>query len=560
MTTITAPMYAARIVDAGGDIPLSWDEEPAGEVLLDSSAFPYVQGAITVAVENPTLLEDLDPRDSRRIIIDAYADSHLAGSEQIPDGTPRTFNLGIREATPDRGAGTVTIRLASDESILMDYAQLVDGVGAWDVQNSLRAVCNYVLGKIGATLQAGTVDADATAYWAVTNLHPNPLPASALGYGAGAGATGVTYNATEGRVQWTTTAANSNLICASSLTSYRVTPGKTYTFVIEWATGTTGRTARPAIQWRNNGSASTLDTIVGATFSYSANYQRMYVTATAPAGAEFAYPLVLTSGNATTTLHIVRRSMFYEGDRVVPFFTGATAADPHYTYKWDDPLAPNAASSTRTPLVESRPESLLWKAGDSGMTFLEPLLKAAGLRLVCDEQRRWWLRTAEYRAADSQAYRYGVNIKSADETLSREDDAWYDAAVYVYVWTDADGIEQRRTDSFSLAPIPTKVLRVELSDTPYPGPGRAEHIVRRAQGRGRTVTISAIPTWDEHPDQGLSIILEGTPIQTGIASAVRYDFGSNTVSVTSRTTDTPAGAIDLLSGTINALTGTINNL
>lgn len=533
MTTISEHVYTARVLDPDGDIVLSLDKSAPGEISLDSGRIPHVEARLQIAVENAALLDELDPRPSRRIEISASRGGEL----------PRLFNLGIREAQPDRAGGTVTLTLASDEKILMDYAQLVDGVGAWDVQNSLRAVCNYVLAKIGATLQAGALDADVTAYWAVTNLHPNPLPTSALGYGAGAGASAPTYNATEGRVQWTSSAANSNLICATSLTSYRVTPGRTYTFVVEWATGTAGRTARPAIQWRNNGSASTLDTIQGPMFSYSANYQRMHITATAPAGAEFAYPLVLTSGNVAATLHIVRRTQFYEGDRVIPFFTGATAADANYTYKWADPAAPHASSSVRTPiLVERRPESLLWRAGDSGMAFLEPLLKTAGLRLVCDERQRWWLRAADYRAPGVQNYRHAVNIEEATERLSREDDAWFDAAVYLYIWTDAEGIEQRRTDSFSLVELPTKVLRVELRDTPYPGPGRAEAIVRRAQGRGRTLTVSAIPTWTEATDQPLAILLEGTPIQTGISASVTFDLGTDTVSVSSRTVDTPAGA------------------
>lgn len=194
------------------------------------------------------------------------------------------------------------------------------------------------------------------------------------------------------------------------------------------------------------------------------------------------------------------------------------------------------------------------------MDFLHPLLQAVGLRLVCDEQRRWTLRNDEYRAAGAQAWRYGVNITAADEQLSRDDDSWFDAAVYSYEWTDDAGVPQSRTDAYSLIPSPSKVLRVELRDIPYPGPGRAEHMVQRAQGKGRSVTVSGIPTWTEETDQPLSILLDGTPIQTGISASVQFNFDDDTVTVSSRTTDTPAGAIDLLPGTINALTGTINSL
>lgn len=465
----------------------------------------------------------------------------VTGEEWMPEGF-RYFDLGIRDADPDRGAGTVTLRLASDEAILMDYAQLVDGVGAWDVQGSLRAVCNYVLAKIGAALEPGTLDADVTAYWSVTNLHPNPVPTSAANYGGGAGAGVPFYDGGLGAVRWTSSAATSILICAGSLTAYRVTPGKSYVFTFEHSSAA-GRIVTPAIQWRNNGSASTLQTIRGASApSNPSVFQRHTVIATAPAGAEFAYPLVITDGNTSATTHAVRRVMVYEGDKLIAYYTGSTAADAHYTYKWADPDAPNASSSIRTPLVERRPESLYWPAGVSGMAFLEPLLKASGLRLVCDEQRRWWLRDAEYRADGTQNYRHAVNIEQATERLSRDDDSWFDAAVYTYVWQDEAGIEYRRVDSFALVEPSTKVLRVELRDTPYPGPGRAEAIVRRAQGRGRTVSVTAIPTWTEHTDQPLAILLEGTPIQTGIAGTVAYDFGADTVTVTSRTTDTPAAA------------------
>lgn len=535
MTTVSRHTYTAQ-TDHG--IPLSIT---AGDIALDSDAIPHVEAGLTLAVEDAALLDELDPRESRRVRIGATRGGAVVAGVWVPSGF-RYFDLGVREASPDRAAGTVTLRLASDEAILMDYAQLVDGVGAWDVQSSLRAVCNYVLDKIGASLQPGTVDADVTAFWEVTNLHPNPLPASALGYAGGAGAGVPSYNAGQQRIDWTSTASDSNLIAASSLTSYRVTPGKSYVFAIEWATGSSGRTARPAIQWRNNGSASTLETIRGPVFSYSTLFQRMHVIATAPEGAEFAYPLVLTSGNTAATLHVVKRALFYEGDKLIPFFTGASVADANYTYKWADTTTPHATSSIRTPLVERRPESLFWPAGVSGMSFLEPLLKVTGKRLVCDEQRRWWLRDAAYRADGSQNYRHAVNIEQATESLSRDDESWFDAAVYTYVWRDDAGIEYRRVDSFALVNPPTKVLRVELRDTPYPGLGRAEAIVRRAQGRGRTITVTAIPTWGEHTDQPLAVLLEGTPIQTGIAGKITFDLGADTVTATSRTTDTPAGA------------------
>lgn len=160
---------------------------------------------------------------------------------------------------------------------------------------------------------------------------------------------------------------------------------------------------------------------------------------------------------------------------------------------------------------------------------------------MCDEKRRWTLRSADYRADGSQTYRHGINIIDGDELLSRESDEWFDGAVFVYTWTDKNGIEQQREDYFALTVTPTKVIRREIS-APFPGIGRAEYAVRRAQGRGRTTTATAQARWDETTEQSLSILLEATPIQTGVANRVVFDLAGNTVSATSRTTETPAAA------------------
>jgi hypothetical protein len=89
-------------------------------------------------------------------------------------GAPRVFDLGLRSRTVDHQSKTVTVDLASDEALLMDYATLTEDGGARAHQASLRAVCNYVLGKIGASLAPGGPDADVTAYWSLANLFPDP--------------------------------------------------------------------------------------------------------------------------------------------------------------------------------------------------------------------------------------------------------------------------------------------------------------------------------------------------------------------------------------------------
>ncbi|MCZ4301275.1 hypothetical protein [Microbacterium oxydans] len=542
MTTESTHDYAARVLDPAGDIPLGLDRISGG-VSLDGSRIPHVESEITVAVPDAALLEQLDPRDSRRVVIDVRA--------TFPIGTrQRSFDLGIREATPDRAGGTVTLRLASDEAILMDYAQLVDDNGPRAHQASLRAVCNYVLGKIGAALQPGTLDADVTAYWAVTNLVTNPRLANdagswLVGSGASAGAR-VVMSAPLPPIgntafRWTAAAGESNVVPLS--TRFRVTPGKWYVFSAYICSGT-ARQARAAIQWWSAGNVLSSTTFGAPIASDVTAFRRVSVIAQCPPGAEEVVPYISTLANASGNLHYVSCAMFHEGNELVPYGDGATAPGAGYTWAWQG--NPHASTSTRTPVIERRPETLLWTAGVSGMAFLEVLLKSAGLRLVCDEQRRWTLRDADYRANGAQSYRHAVNIETADERLSRDEADWYDAAVYDYVWVDAAGIQHRRQDTYALHTPPSKVLRVELTDTPFPGPGRAQHIVERAQGRGRTVTVSAIPSWLEQTDQPLSILLEGTPIQTGIAGSIRFNFSNDTVTASSRTTDTPASAWELI--------------
>lgn len=721
MTTISAPSYAARVLDAGGDIILSLDENSGGDITLDASAIPHVSSSVPVAVEDAMQLVQLDPRDSRRVVLTASRDG----------GTPRTFDLGIREATPDRAGGTVTLTLASDEALVMDYAQLVDDNTPRSLQTSLRAVCEYVLSKVpgvqrnlipyptagvgsgwgvaswgtggagttnlsdstgvspnvpnspqpaasftwttapaggvptmftgafpipagrqlmtfsshiastiggqqwrmavqwfsdsalistdygpataptptnwrfsvtarppvGATraailwqLTSGAIvvgsfawmslamavvgtrtayvarvlepgpDADVTAYWPVTNLFTNPsFENTVAGWANGSLATGLAPTTGQKWVgnysgHWQTTGAGQSFIDFTGPIS--VQAGRSYVFSA-YMRATVARPARVMIRFKNAAGVILSDRYSVAVNLTTTGWTPLSNIQIAPAGATQATAHVEYQASAAGQFPYVDGLMFYEGNEVVPYHDGDTPDSANYDYAWTGPA--QVSTSTRTPTVERPPEALLWSAGVSAMAFLEPLLKAAGFRLVCDEQRRWTLRTADFRADGNQTFRHAVNIETADEKLSREDDAWFDAAVYVYIWTDSNGLEQRRVDSFALTGTPTKVLRVELRDTVYPGPGRAENIVRRAQGRGRTVTVSAIPTWDERTDQYLSILLEGTPIQTGLASTVRYDLAADTVTVSARTVDTPAGAIDLAIGTIDGgYAGTID--
>lgn len=560
--TTTAPLYTA-VLKGTPDVPLSVQ---GGSLTLDAAAAPHVSGSVVVwrpgtwslvggvptFAVNTTAIGNLDPRTTPRVEVTATATSDTGAV------TTRTFKLHLRDRDLDHGPHTISLALASDEALLDDWGPLTDDLSQV-AATSLRAVVNYALGQAipGASLAASpAIDADVTACWAVTNLVANPVPAgSSAGYNAGAGAT--TPTLVSGTVRWTTTATVSNLIVAPSLTSYRVTPGRWYVFAIEWASASTSRNAQPLIQWRNNGSAAAYANVYGEAKNYSADFQRLYVIAQAPEGAEFAYPIVQTGGNTATTTHLVQKAMFYEGRFLVPFFAGSTTADSRYNYAWADPASPNASSSSRTPIVVRDPESLVMKATQTALEFLAPLVQAAGYRLVCDEARVWTLRSENYSAGSALSIRHSINLREARDRISRSSGLWCDAAVTTHKWTDTSGVQRTQTDAYALTIPYTKRINIE-KNTPYPGPGFSEYFVRRAQGRGRELTLTAGADLTATAEQPIVAILEDTPTQVGATQRVRFDINSHEMTITTRTTDTPAGAIDLKTGSIDSLTGTIN--
>ncbi|MFB4348482.1 hypothetical protein [Microbacterium sp. CR_7] len=727
MTAISKHVYSARVPSASGDLVLSPVGDDPGTISLDASRLPHGEASLTFAVEDAMMLENLDPRRSKRVVVD------VAATFLSEEGVTRTrsFDLGIRRATPNRGEGTVTLDLATDEMLLSDYAVLEDDPLPRNYESSLRAVCEYVLSRVpgvvrnlepnsralsagtmapyaprnswvrsfvttatpapgapatvvrftspeagsftfrgvdsygatGATnpgttgvwmegpavtpgdtitvsrfmrmfqstvwrvgvrfhdgagnwiggrmdgpgvstfpgsgwarpywtgvvpagakrvailvmwhvaqtVQVGTVmdmtgpmtevtnrvtpwreqalepgpDADVTAHWPVANLVSNPSFETNLdGWAVGTNATalGRFNDTTQGAVsgnwaaRWVSGASGSSYIDYQDIS---IRAGESYVLSAYMYSEGAPRTGRVMMRFKGGNGAILRDAYGLSTPLQSNAWNRLDIAAVAPPGAEKAtlhLELIATGAGQAVRADAV---MFHQGTEVIPYYDGSTPESAAYYYGWTD--SAHASNSLRTPKVERVPEAFRWYAGTTALDFLHPLLMATGLRIVCDENRRWSLRDALYRNPGDQSYRHAVNIETADETLSREADEWFDAAVYDYRWRDATGIEQRRVDAFALTTRPTKTAHFQL-DTPYPGPGRAEVAVRRAQSRGRTVSVSAVPTWTEATDQTLSVLLEGTAIQTGIIGAVRFNLADDTVTVTSRTADTPASA------------------
>lgn len=93
------------------------------------------------------------------------------------------------------------------------------------------------------------------------------------------------------------------------------------------------------------------------------------------------------------------------------------------------------------------PAAALWQPGTTGATYLEPILTAAGLRVYCDELRRWWLVDADSVASGGAAFG-PANITGIEDTFDLDSDqAYYDAVIIKYGWTDSAGIDQTVYDT-----------------------------------------------------------------------------------------------------------------
>lgn len=525
----------------------------AGALSLDVSRAPHVSGTITLAWPAPAIAAALDPRYTPAPRVTVTAETTTAWGVNAH----REFNLSVRDRSVQHREGQMVLTLASDESLLADYAPLADDETPYSLATSLRAVVNYALGKAipGATL-AGTpaVDADMTPYADSVNLITDPSV-------EGGGTIYVGTNCTVDRADTTWKAVGTrciNLYAVTSTDSYAsisgdvggmrlgMTAGRTYVLSATGRVktgypvgGTAGGNARRLVAFWKLG--STYYTAQSPALPTTQGIQtRVSVRFTIPEGATEAFVRVYNGHTVGEVQWDAFRLSEYTGDPAdTAYYDGATPATPGYAYAWTGPV--NGSTSKRTALISRSIDLMRWKAGVDALRFLAPMIQAAGLRLVCDEARVWTLRPVDYQASGALSFRPGVNIIDADDVISRDENEWCDAAVVVYTWIGTDGRTLTAVDAFSLSATRSRVVRLERS-TPYPGPGLAAYTVHRAQQRGRVVTVETPTVWTARAESPLQIILDGAPTQIGTVTAVTFDLGEASMTVTARTTDTPASA------------------
>lgn len=548
--TISTHTYRAYLIGTP-DIELLIDRDGQSQLTLDAGRAPHVEGELALKPHSMAVLDALDPREDARVRVECGTGA-----------TSRVFDLGLRKRTVTQADATTKIAVASDEALLDDYRPLAD-VPMFDVQDSLRAIVNRALDLAipGAELEPGTIDPPVRALIASNNLVRNPR--AQLNTADWSSASALLRQPTGGPAHAPSYVAvqsgGAGLLLSYDDAGVPLRAGTRYRLSADIAADVGQTVGIDALV--KDGSGTVLLDVAEAPIAKDATaWQRMVVEFTAPAGAVKAQLRAFTTGPVVAGHYFA-----VTGWRVSPvtidptdtgYFDGDTTDTDDYAYTWSAGGA--FSTSIRTDRLDRADDLLLWRAGVSALDFLIPIVQAFGLRLVCDERRAWSLRDENHRAPGAVSVRYGVNMVAGDDTLDRQG-GWFDAAVVTHRWRDADGLEQTSTESFALHTPYTRCVLFER-DTPYPGPGFAEYAVRRAQGRGRDVSVTRVPDWTEHPEQHATLLLTGAPAQVGITQAVTFDLARDEVTITSRTADTPPGAIDLLVGTIDALVGTIDSL
>lgn len=171
-----------------------------------------------------------------------------------------------------------------------------------------------------------------------------------------------------------------------------------------------------------------------------------------------------------------------------------------------------------------------WLPGVSAAEWLAPMIQSVGLRLWCDELRRWQLTVSQpYLGLPAVAPQVSPKAGST-EKLTRADE-WCDAAIVVYSWTDAGNIPRRQVDTHT-TPGWSKAVVQEL-DSVYPGPGAAARIVGFAMSRGRSIEYSSVSDYNVNPGMVIDMLIPGIE-QYATIGAVAWNLPADEMRLTLR--------------------------
>lgn len=456
------------------------------ELTLDETWAPYAQLDLACPTPSAAVLEALDPRTDVRLDV------------TIEDGLDvRVLNLGVRTRVVDYLEGSTRVLAASDEAMLQDrgHTGTTPDEQYRGYESNLRALINASALKAlpgSPTLQpdAGAT-ADLTVYTDSENLITNPsAEVDTAGWTAS--------NCTLARLVATAPPGGGSAVfrispptSASSFmftaTAIPVTPGQKYVYSGVWmlngsTAGTPSAQARCLVVIGN-----------GANIAQSApavnSGDRVTVTFTVPEGVT---SVTLRAYNGYPTTADVRwdalKFAVVSGAHDSAYFDGATPDTAVYRYDWTGTAHASTSSRTNITGTSRAVDMFTVYPGMTWWDYVEPLVQAAGLRLYCDELKRWHLVNPEtWLTPGGVLLKAGVNLEGAQDGIDRYADTWASAVVVRYAWTDGNSVPQVRWD---VAGSGSKVFTIERA-TPYPGPGAAGAILSRMTRRGHLVDLTA---------------------------------------------------------------------
>lgn len=177
-------------------------------------------------------------------------------------------------------------------------------------------------------------------------------------------------------------------------------------------------------------------------------------------------------------------------------------------------------------------DATIWAPGQSAWDYLEPMLKQSGLRLFCDERRRWYLVEDTYTAEGTVELFSNETITDAAEEINRDNDSWYDSVVIKYTWVN----DLKETIvSYDTAAVPNyqKTHLIEINSL-NPGTGAAQRILDRALSRGITKDVTAVANYRVTPSTACTIFITGYPTEEGYIRSVAWAFPADTMTVNTR--------------------------
>ena len=187
-------------------------------------------------------------------------------------------------------------------------------------------------------------------------------------------------------------------------------------------------------------------------------------------------------------------------------------------------LQPGTANFTYTPYY--RLEKYELNLATTQWDFLNTIVDAAGLRLYCDEQRRWYL-VDPAAVAGTLVLNDNDNVTRFNKELSREG-IYYNRAVIEYKSTDLGTIFD---DYYAVGSGPEKTLYLLKENLAFPGLGAAQSLVERSVTRGESYSVEAIANFDARPRQTLTVDITGETVKTGVVQSITWQLPSARMSV-----------------------------